>query len=471
MAWQWAAILAENQGEIEQSGSTSSRRSPSSTRARPPGRSPRCNTQAGDAALQHRTTTSARPPTRGRRSRCFERLHADDDATSMRISLALSAMRQGRLEDADRLLDEIGEVPIKDVTAGLVTAQVRAELRLVRGDVEGGLAALDRSLDSVREWGFGHLSSQGLEPWILVALATDLAAHARFASTPAQRARAAELAAETGDLLEKLPSVPDTAVDFPITGMSLAALGAWLLIDDEADARVEPAIRLIALARGFGYNRWFPVMAWEPLVSLAEAAAPGRLAAVLERVRRPPGPGAAPGGRAGAGLGTEIWPHIFRVKLRTDSGAKIATIDGAAEQCPADLRGDLAVVGQVADRRDDVGDRVDVGEGLEPGRHRVGRDERVGQERQREHHHQRDGLHALGAAADGAEPGEDPGQRPAGDDREQDRARPRRGRRRRAGSRGRDAGRRTSACSRSRSAACRRPSGRPAARCARSAAP
>ena len=281
MAWQWAAILAENEGAIEQSGEYLERALALVDEGTTTWEVATLNTQAAMQALNigdhERAAAHARTAIP-----LLHRLHAEEDASSMRASLALSAMRQGRLEDADRLLDEIGEVPIKDVTAGLVTAQVRAELRLVRGDVEGGLAALDRSLDSVREWGFGHLSSQGLEPWILVALATDLAAHARFASTPAQRARAAELAAETGDLLEKLPSVPDTAVDFPITGMSLAALGAWLLIDDEADARVEPAIRLIALARGFGYNRWFPVMAWEPLVSLAEAAAPGRLAAVLD---------------------------------------------------------------------------------------------------------------------------------------------------------------------------------------------
>ena len=41
-------------------------------------------------------------------------------------------------------------------------------------------------------------------------------------------------------------------------------------------------MRLLALAHGFGYNRWFPVVAWEPLAELAERSAPGRLAAVLE---------------------------------------------------------------------------------------------------------------------------------------------------------------------------------------------
>jgi hypothetical protein len=191
-------------------------------------------------------------------------------------------MRQGRLEEAERMLDEIGEVPRTDVTAGLVTAQVRAELALVRGEVAAGLAAFERSLEGMYEWGFGQFATSGLEPWTLIALATDLAAHARYAETPAQHARAGELAAQLGGLLEKFPSVPDASVDYPVTGMSLAALGAWLLIHDETGPEIELAVRLLALAHGFGYNRWFPVIAWEPLVALAETAAPGRLTAVLE---------------------------------------------------------------------------------------------------------------------------------------------------------------------------------------------
>jgi predicted ATPase len=281
MAWQWAAILAENEGAIEQSGVYLERALALVDERTTTWEVATLNTQAAMLALNvgdhERAAVHAR-----KAIPLLHRLHAMEDAFSMQASLALSAMRQGRLDEAQRLLDEIGDVPTKDVTAGLVTAQVRAELALVRGDVEGGLEAFDRSLDSVRQWGFGQLSTNGLEPWTLVALATALAAHVRYASTPAQRARTDALAGQTGGLLERFPAVPDASVDYPITGMSLAAIGAWLLVRDEGDARVEPAIRLIALARGFGYNRWFPVMAWEPLVDLADAAAPGRLTAVLE---------------------------------------------------------------------------------------------------------------------------------------------------------------------------------------------
>ncbi len=281
MAWQWAAILAENGGEIQQTREYLERALALVDEETTTWEVATLNTQAAMQALQvgdhDRADSHARIAIP-----LLHRLHAVEDALSMQASLALSAMRQGRLEEADRMLDEIGELHASDVTAGLLTAQVRAEVALVRGDVEGGLAAFDRSLATAREWGFGGLSTNGLEPWTLIALATDLVAHARYADTPARRTRAAELAVQLADLLERFPSVPDASVDYPITGMALAGLGCWLLLHDETGQRVESAVRLVALAHGFGYNRWFPVMDWDVLSGLADAAAPGRLTAVLE---------------------------------------------------------------------------------------------------------------------------------------------------------------------------------------------
>jgi predicted ATPase len=281
MAWQWAAILAENEGAIEQSGEYLQRALALVDETTTTWEIATLNTQAAMQALHvgdhDRADAHARTAVP-----LLLRLHAQEDASSMQASLALSALRRGRLEEAERMLDEIGEVPMTDVTAGLIVAQVRAELALARDDVAGGLAAFERSLDSVRDWGFGEMSTNGLEPWTLIALATDLAAHTRYADTPAQRARTGQLAGQLGDLMEKFPSVPDASLDFPITGMSLAALGAWLLTRDDVGEGIEPGVRLVALAQGFGYNRWFPVLAWDYLASLAEAAAPGRLAAVLE---------------------------------------------------------------------------------------------------------------------------------------------------------------------------------------------
>ena len=176
MAWQWAAILAENEGAIEEAGGYLDRAlgmiGPDTTAWEIAS----LNTQAATQALN--TDDHARAERHARTAiPLLEQLHAREDAGSMRAGLALSAVRRGRLDEAERLLDEIGEVPPADVTAGLVTSQVRAELILLRGDVEGGLAAFDDCLSMARAWSFHDVSTNGFEPWTLIALATDLAGH------------------------------------------------------------------------------------------------------------------------------------------------------------------------------------------------------------------------------------------------------------------------------------------------------
>ncbi|HEX4473011.1 MAG TPA: hypothetical protein VH085_13655, partial [Nocardioides sp.] len=141
-------------------------------------------------------------------------------------------------------------------------------------------------------------------PWTLIPLATDLAAHARFAETPARITRGAELAANTRQLLGHLGTMADSAVDYPVTGMAAHALAQWLL-RREPDAEPEPAVRLLALADRFGYNRWFPAMAWEPVAALADEAAPGLLAAVLEEY--------------GERKGRELRPEVERVLAALDA--------------------------------------------------------------------------------------------------------------------------------------------------------
>src|SRR6185503_6956796 len=158
MAWQWAAILAENEGALDQAREYVDRALALADERTTSWEIASLNTQAAMLALNDGDHERAAAHAR-RAIPLLHRLHADEDAYSMRASLALSALRQGRLAEAEQLLDDIGELPSTDMTAGLVTAQVRAELRLVRGDVEGGLAAFERSLAAVRDWGFARLST------------------------------------------------------------------------------------------------------------------------------------------------------------------------------------------------------------------------------------------------------------------------------------------------------------------------
>jgi len=280
MAWQWAAILAENEGAIEESGDYLERALAMVDKDTTTWEIASLNTQAATQALN--TDDHARAERHARTAiPLLESLHADEEAASVRAGLALSAVRRGDLDGAERLLDEIGEVARGDITAGMVVSLVRAEVALQRGDVEAGLRGFDDCLETTRAWGFFDESAGGLEPWILIALATDLAMHARYGDSPARRARGAEVAAETLRVLARIPTVGDATLDYPVTGMALVGLGSWLLFAGPP-ADPEPAVRLLALAHHFGYNRWFPAMAWEPLVQLADTTAPGLLAAVLQ---------------------------------------------------------------------------------------------------------------------------------------------------------------------------------------------
>ncbi|MBO0844296.1 MAG: hypothetical protein J2P22_02630, partial [Nocardioides sp.] len=308
MAWQWAAILAENEGALEDSRSYLEQALAMVDE----------HTTVWEVATLH-TQCAMQALNRGEHEEAAEhamaaipllhRLHAEDDAFSMRTGVALSALRRGRLDEAERLLDEAGEPPATDVTAGLVRDQAIAELLLVRGDVAGGLDGLDRSLANLRGVVFAGMSSSGLEPWSLIPLATALAAYSRYADTDERRRRGRHLAAEGVEQLSHLRVTPDSAVDYPVVGMGLAALGAWLLtIETDAD-RVEAGVRLVALAHGFSYNRWFPAMDWERLRALADDVAPGRLDAVLEEYD----------GRQGRGLRPEAERVLDSLRV-TSSG-------------------------------------------------------------------------------------------------------------------------------------------------------
>jgi len=308
MAWQWAAILAENEGAIADSREYLDRALALMDEGTTVWEVATVHTQramqALNAGLHEEAAEHARLAIP-----LLQRLHADDDAFSMRTSIALSALRLGRPEEAERLLAEVGEPPVTDATAALVKAQVVAELHLVRGDVESGLAALDQSLTTMRAMGFAGLTSNALEPWTLIPLATSLAAYARYADNDERRVRGRELAVQAVTALRHLGDTPDAAIDYPVTGMGLAALGAWVLTVSSDAADVEGGVRLVALANGFSYNRWFPVMGWDRLVTLADDAAPGRLAAVLEEYD----------GRQGRGLRPEAERVLGSLRV-TSSG-------------------------------------------------------------------------------------------------------------------------------------------------------
>ena len=79
--------------------------------------------------------------------------------------------------------------------------------------------------------------------------------------------------------------------------MLLVALAAWVLRFGPAEQHPD-GVHLLAVAHRWAYNRSVPVMAWEPMVALADAAQPGRLGPLVEELADRPGPDLVPGAAA-----------------------------------------------------------------------------------------------------------------------------------------------------------------------------
>jgi hypothetical protein len=208
----------------------------------------------------------------------MERLGAKDDEVQLRSLLALCAIADERLADAEAELRRIDEVDDGDVFGGIAVRQIgRAELALARGDRAGGLRAYRACAASMRELRFPGLPSSGLEPWVVFGESTALTAHAHHAAG-ADEAHGRALFGSCSERTRRLLAAGDPQLDFPVAGGALFALGAWSLLHDAP--ATDHAVRLLALADRFAYNRTVPTMAWGRIAPRAEERAPGLVDAV-----------------------------------------------------------------------------------------------------------------------------------------------------------------------------------------------
>ena len=127
-----------------------------------------------------------------------------------------------------------------------------------------------------------------MEPWALFGEAMALSAHARYAAgDDVAHGEALFRVCRAGALRVMTPENPH--LDYPASGLVLFALGAWSLLRRAAPA--EDALRLLALADRFAYNRMIPTMRWERITPAAEEAAPGLLARLQAEYQDCPQPG------------------------------------------------------------------------------------------------------------------------------------------------------------------------------------
>jgi hypothetical protein len=126
-----------------------------------------------------------------------------------------------------------------------------------------------------------------MEPWTLSGEALALSAHARYAAgDDVARGEALFRLCRAGAL--RVMTRENPHLDYPAAGLVLFAVGIWSLLRRVAPA--EDALRLLALADRFAYNRMVPTMRWERISAAAEKAAPGLLARLAAEYRDCPQP-------------------------------------------------------------------------------------------------------------------------------------------------------------------------------------
>lgn len=219
----------------------------------------------------------------------MQRLGAGDDEMQLRALLVLVSIAEGRLADAkDQLAraESINE-SFGPLGSGAFRYICRAELLLASGEIEQGLHLYRSGAEGMRDIELPGVSRTGVEPWSLFGDALALSSHAWYArDEDVALGRAMFFACRAGAL--RVFSPENERPDFPASGLLLFGLGAWGLLRKAAPVR--DALRMLALAQRFAYNRMIPTMLWERITPVAEQAAPGVLAELQARYAdlRPP---------------------------------------------------------------------------------------------------------------------------------------------------------------------------------------
>ncbi|HEY3869710.1 MAG TPA: BTAD domain-containing putative transcriptional regulator [Actinocrinis sp.] len=219
----------------------------------------------------------------------MRRLGASDDETQLRALLVFCAIGGGRLAEAQEELDRIESIDVSATPFGAAAFRYicRAELLLASGDLEAGLRLYRECASRLREAELPGLMRTGTEPWSVFGDALALSAHAWYAAGADEaHARTLYSVCHAGALKVLAPG--NENLDYPAAGLLLFALGAWSLLRQAAPPA--DALRLLALADRFAYNRMIPTMLWERIAPAADKALPGRLSELQAEYagRRPP---------------------------------------------------------------------------------------------------------------------------------------------------------------------------------------
>ncbi|MFC4588847.1 ATP-binding protein [Sphaerisporangium corydalis] len=222
--------------------------------------------QLGDSASASMHATEALP--------ALERLGAMDDVVQIRAVLAMTALAEGRRDEAARMLDDLEAFTRQGTYDGVLSVTAgRAELAIADGDIAEGLRRHRETAKALRNLRVPGVTDD-FPPRAILGEVIALSAFAQYGEGD-----------DGADLLEAMRTEimvifdPDHGFrDYPVMGMVLAGLGIWSLLKEALP--VEEAVRLLVLADRFAYNRFTPTMQWSVLSAHAERIAPGAISRI-----------------------------------------------------------------------------------------------------------------------------------------------------------------------------------------------
>lgn len=278
----WAAIVAENDGDVE-----TARRHAEQALAGP---LPPYLSASLHAELSQLAMTVGDHRRAARHAEVawpiLQRIHAVTDSYSLQVATAISPLLDGDVAQAERLLARFGppDGDTAQIGARLTWHAAQAELALAKGDHAAAIAGYDAAVELVDDVDGGPSAS----PWLAVAASAALVARVRHGG-PGPDPRATELRDRVVGPDGLRPEGALWFTDLPLNGVLLVALGAWVLRHGPGDQH-EDGVRLLAVAHRWAYNRSVPVMAWEPMVELADAVVPGLVGRLVDELADRPGP-------------------------------------------------------------------------------------------------------------------------------------------------------------------------------------
>lgn len=198
----------------------------------------------------------------------LSRLYAEDDAARLRLNIAIAHVAEGRIDRAEAVIDELADTGHGLFGGAAGVEGIRAEIAARRGDGDEARRLMRRGLAVNRSVTVpGRRELSGFEPWSLVALSLCVVTCARF-GTPDDDL---DLVHEAAERLSALLARGRTRIDVPVLGCLVFSLGLWGVAHGGLDRDI--AVRLLALARRFGYNQAHPSMDWSVAEEMADREA------------------------------------------------------------------------------------------------------------------------------------------------------------------------------------------------------